>query len=482
MTDEKPAFTGDVNSPSGLRRELTSVGAFFARLLLPPRFNSDPEMTIRGEILMFWILIVFVGYGFISISMFRRLPFALALEFCATPLGGGVAAFTFLKLKKVRLSSITLCGSSIVGLMFSTYHAGGLTAPGIYALIIPMVIAGFTLDRLSMLVLYLSASIYIICVAALEMTGRLPAPTFIQPIPNRAFAILIVTGAVGAMVAWATQRIDRGRKQLEMEVDERRTMEKEVRLLNLELEDRVRDRTADLDAFTTMVAHDLRAPVLHIRGYADLLQQKGDLLDEEAKFFVARLANSSKNMGELIENLLEFSRKQRDGLKRAEINMKELVETVRYEYVESGTIDPAWIEVLSIPAAEGDLALIRQVWTNLLDNAVKYSRHRTDPRIRVYSENLNGAVWYVIEDNGMGFDSQDRFRIFEDFHRSQTSSDIPGTGIGLATVKRIIERHGGRIVAQGELDDGARFSFTLPTSASVALGAGNGLGSGVNGI
>jgi signal transduction histidine kinase len=317
-------------------------------------------------------------------------------------------------------------------------------APGVFAFVVPLVIAGFVLSGRATLLLFAVQAIHVICLEQLQAHSLLPAPAYDQPLINRAVIVLVISGSISSMVFWAKKRLDAARVALEREVTERRSAEQEVRLLNQELEDRVKARTADLDAFTAMVAHDLRSPVITIRGYADLLRENEESLDEEAKFYLSRLSNSAKNMGELIDSLLEFSRRQRIGVSFEELDLTELVEGVRHDYVESGAIDSSWIQIATLPPASTDATLIRQVWTNLLDNAVKFSKMRGVPEVRVFAETVQGTTWYVVQDNGIGFEPEAASQIFEEFERVHPELEVSGSGIGLATVKRIIERLGGK--------------------------------------
>jgi signal transduction histidine kinase len=243
------------------------------KLLRSPQFPDDLEETLRGEILLFWILVLTGGYGLVGLSLARALRPLPFLELFSIPTITCLTAYTLLQQRKITAVAITLCGGGLAALMFSTYHGGGLMAPGLYALLVPVVIAGFTLNRLAMSVLFSAILTYIVFLTWAQTTGRLPDPIYVQPLVNRALVIVLVIGGIGVMVWWSTRHTESVLKMLESENKERREAERQVRLLNQTLEERVRERTADLDAFTAMVAHDLRGPIITVGGYASLLKE-----------------------------------------------------------------------------------------------------------------------------------------------------------------------------------------------------------------
>jgi light-regulated signal transduction histidine kinase (bacteriophytochrome) len=225
----------------------------------------------------------------------------------------------------------------------------------------------------------------------------------------------------------------------------------------------------ELEAFSYSVSHDLRAPLRHISGFADMLRRHaGSSLDETSRRHLDTITKSSKRMGDLIDDLLVFSRMGRAAMGRARVPLGPVVAEVLGEIqedVKGRKID--W-KIDPLPEVQGDPAMLRQVLANLISNAVKYTRTRPEARIEIGAQSANGDTVVFVRDNGVGFDAQYAHKLFGVFQRLHSEKDFEGTGAGLAIVQRIVARHGGRAWADGEVGKGATFYFTLGGEALAA--------------
>jgi signal transduction histidine kinase len=243
-----------------------------------------------------------------------------------------------------------------------------------------------------------------------------------------------------------------------------------------DLERRVAERTQaleianrELEAFAFSVSHDLRSPLRAIAGFSSILEaEHGSKLDVEAREMLGVIRNNALQMGKLIEDLLRLSRLGHRAIQPlAEIDMRDVVETVLSGIRAANPKLEIDLRIGKLPPAIGNVELLRQVWVNLLDNAVKYSRHRSVAIVEVSGRRENGELRYTVTDHGAGFDPKYAHKLFKVFQRLHTDSEFEGTGVGLALVQRIVSRHGGHVWAEGRPDDGATFGFGLPERGPV---------------
>ncbi len=269
--------------------------------------------------------------------------------------------------------------------------------------------------------------------------------------------------------------LESSNEKLRQQAAEREIASAEIQRLNIQLEQRVTERTIELErankeleAFSYSVSHDLRTPLRAIDGFSQaLLEDYAEKLDETGRDYLARVRAGAQRMGHLIDDLLKLARVSRAELHPDQVDLSAIAKNIVDELRENNPQRNVVVNITSGLTSHGDAQLLRIALENLLNNAWKYTGKRTEAHIEFGMRTHNGEACYFIEDNGAGFDMAYASKLFGAFQRLHDAKDFPGTGVGLATVQRIIHRHGGHIWAEAAVDRGSVFYFTLPTAQEI---------------
>jgi K+-sensing histidine kinase KdpD len=294
------------------------------------------------------------------------------------------------------------------------------------------------------------------------------------------FVLFVAWAVIVASFVNVRRRIEddlrEARDHLRHEVEQRKERETQIRQLNQELANRARElevSNKELESFAYSVSHDLRAPLRHSIGFAELLHRHaGPSLDDKGRRYIETILDASKRMGELIDNLLAFSRVGRTETNKTLVSLEQLVtEAVSEIDQDTAGRDIVW-KIDPLPVCHGDRSMLKLVFSNLISNAVKFTRMRSRAEIEIgCSHRTDDEVEVFVRDNGVGFDMQYESKLFGVFQRLHLPEEFEGTGIGLAMVQRIIHRHGGRVRAEGAVDEGATFYFSLSKARDPAEGS-----------
>jgi len=270
---------------------------------------------------------------------------------------------------------------------------------------------------------------------------------------------------------WSLRQDEQGRPVAILEtnndITERKRREQDIQNLNQELAKRSTELESinkELEAFAYSISHDLRAPLRHMAGYTELLQKRASsLVDEKSNHYIAMILDSAKRMGNLIDDLLAFSRIGRAETQKTRFDLAQLVKEALTELQQDTEgRDIAW-KIGALPEFYGDRSMLRLVMVNLISNAIKFTRTRPRAEIEIGCANGNADELVIfVRDNGVGFDMKYVNKLFGVFQRLHQSDAFEGTGIGLATVQRVIHRHGGKVWAEGVVDSGATLYFSAP--------------------
>ncbi|MBI1757167.1 MAG: two-component sensor histidine kinase [Fimbriimonas ginsengisoli] len=253
-------------------------------------------------------------------------------------------------------------------------------------------------------------------------------------------------------------KADHLNSEMAVEIAERKRVEQELETQQQELV----NSNKELEAFSYSVSHDLRAPLRAIDGYGRILTEDYEgYLDQEGRRLLSVISSETQRMGQLVDDLLTFSRLGRQQLQSSDIDMTTLAQAVFQEWSALDAYRALQLELKPLPPARGDRALISVALGNLIANAIKFTRNRDPAVIEIGSRQENGLSVYYVKDNGVGFDMKYAHKLFGVFQRLHSTEEFEGTGVGLALVQRVIHRHGGRVWAEGKLDEGATFYFSL---------------------
>lgn len=312
-----------------------------------------------------------------------------------------------------------------------------------------------------------------VAIEDITLDARIPQdayrPTFVKSLLMVPIRTIEPIGAIGTYWAEPHKATPDEIRVLQALADTTAVAMENVQMYS-ELERRVRDRTAeleaavrDLDSFSHSVSHDLRAPVRAIGGFCDLFAlDHAEQLDDEAKRKLGVIKSEALRMGALIDDLLSFARLGRKALRMEAVDMNALAQAVVTRLRREYAAKPIDFRIADLPNAVGDASLLEQVWTNLLANAAKFSAKQSQPIVEIDAHDGDEATTYFVRDNGVGFDSRFRDKLFQPFQRLHSDADFSGTGIGLALSHRIVTRHGGNLDADSVLGRGATFTFSLP--------------------
>lgn len=377
-----------------------------------------------------------------------------------------VGVLSLVRWAAYRQVAVLIVAVVLVILVALLDHATGYKLRFAALYLIPIAFATWSMGaREGMLIVALSCLSWL---ASFSASNPYPSSLYLYWEGGVLAVVYLAFVALLARLRMAMRNADDANRRLRQEMQERERAEAEIHCLNESLEERVAHRTRELthanqnlERFSYSVAHDLRAPLRALHGYACILEESlcepGSGTQQD---YLDRIKDNAIRMGDLIDDILRFSRLSRTAMHIQRVDMEVLA---RRSLTDLGSLYPnAQVRIAPLPAADVDPTLMECVFENLIGNALKFSGTREEPLVEVGAEYTpEGKTVYFVRDNGLGFDMEHTRRLFEPFVRLHTSEAFPGTGVGLTIVKNVIERHHGRVWAQAKLNQGARFSFTL---------------------
>ena len=446
------------------------------RFFTPPGFDTEERTAVARRVWsMAWAIVGLALFNTLGPMLFTA-PGPRWLILIAAGLAVGFTDLLLVRLGRVQAAAWFLTVSLWAYATVAQLTAGGVSAPSVSLQIVVVIAAGLVLGWRVGAGAAGVAIVTEFALAWLQVEGRLPVPSVDHTPWSRAWGFAGYTIAAAVIVAIVVQDMRRSQARALSELERRRATEAElrdaetqVRALNEDLERRVAERTSELqdalhelESFSYSVSHDLRTPLRGINGYATILETDyAGVLDDEGRRQLGRIRANTERMGELIDDLLRFSQLGRRQIAHRPVDMTSLARAAIDDVAPGSQSGDVTISLTELPGAEGDEALLREVWSNLLGNALKFSREGVKPCITIAGRDHADQSVFSVTDNGVGFDIRYGGKLFDVFERLH-GSEYEGTGIGLAICRRIVEAHGGRIWCTSSAGEGSTFWFSLP--------------------
>jgi signal transduction histidine kinase len=423
--------------PQAYANILKPIRFFGGEITKPSITITDPIQRIKARLITTTIIILFVLISFNVLTQRNLSPLCLLAL---------VVGYFLSRSKYFYLSAYIVIANIAFFVLYALFVAEELTRPYIFmtvARFVPVLILAGLIFRLREMVVI--SFVYLLIPLSLLVVN--PELEFITVFDSMGFIL-----AISSMILVSMHL----RNLLEKE------RQKEITNRNIELESRVQERTAELEAFSYSVSHDLRAPVRHIAGYGQILKDDySGKLGAEGKVHLERIIASANRMNDLIDDLLKLSKISQKALKIRHVDISKMVHAICQDINQIPADRESKFIIAEGVVVRADDNLIRILLENLINNAWKFTQNKTSSRIEFGVDERNGQTIYFIKDNGVGFDPKYSERLFEPFQRLHSNDDFEGTGIGLAIVKRIVDMHSGEIWVESKVDEGAAFYFTL---------------------